>query len=334
VLVGADSQKGLLRENAKLVKALKSKTLRSTQVGLQLVPEKSVFVGHGAGNDRKRFDWKRKPRLPVASPKHTLCAGSTEACRTACLQFSGQNVSPDAVNAKHRTTIALLERPREFCRVLTEAALRFANNAKKKKLFPYIRLNVLSDVPWELVFPGLFDVVEGRERKGTEHIFYDYTKLAGRALTTPENYHITFSFSGQNMATCHRELDSGVNATVPFLHVRREDDGSLVPIGRKQRDVKVFKGTPRERYKFPLPKVWNGRNGRDLPVIDGDKNDLRPLDQPGAWVGLRYKAAAGIKDKVLLKKVGSFVVSCWEDPDSGLFIAAETPGQTNVDATA
>jgi hypothetical protein len=206
-------------------------------------------------------------------------------------------------------------------------------NATRKKLYPYIRLNVLSDIPWELFFPGLFELVPGRRRKGTDQVFYDYTKLAGRGPTTPENYHITFSYSGKNMATCHRELRQGTNVTIPFLHVRREGN-RLVPFGRRSREEKWYVGTPRESYRMSLPDVWEGPNGLGLPVIDGDKNDLRPLDEPGSWVGLRYKAAAGIQDRTLLERVGTFVVPCWEDEATGLFVASETPGQTNVDTGA
>jgi hypothetical protein len=331
--VSADIGTGLLRENAKLIKAL-SKGRGSTQVGLNLVPESSVFVGHGAGNREKRFEWKRLPRVPTR--KSTLCAGASDACKSACLQFAGQNVSPTAVNSKHRATIALLERPLEFARILVESCTRFAARAKKNKLYPYVRLNVLSDVPWELVIPGMFDLIKGRRRvqgRMRNHFFYDYTKLSGRGVEAPESYHLTFSFSGTNMAACHGELREATNVTVAFLHVRRDEmTGEVVPIGRRGREKKVRAGTPREEYKLALPKVWGGESGLGLPVMDGDKDDLRPLDKhQGAWVGLRYKAAAGITDAELLKRVGAFVVYCWEDTDTGLFVAAQTPGQINVD---
>jgi hypothetical protein len=336
VMVGADTGSGLLRENAKLIKALAKGRGRATQVGLNLVPESSVFKGHGAGNREKTFSWAKIPNVPVR--KSTLCAGASDACKSACLQFAGQNTSPTAVNSKHRTTIALLERPFEFARLLLEACKNFVNwHPRKTGLYPYIRLNVLSDIPWEIAFPGLFHEVPGVTRqvhgRKTRHIFYDYTKLVGRGHDTPENYHLTFSFSGTNMAACHRELDAGINATVAFLHVRRDEiTGKISPVGRDARQQKVRAGTPREEYKLKLPKVWNGANGLGLPVIDGDKDDLRPLDKQPAWVGLRYKAAAGITDAQLLKKVGAFVVYCWEDTETGLFVAAQTPGQINVDA--
>ena len=90
--------------------------------------------------------------------------------------------------------------------------------------------------------------------------FYDYTKVIKRAYQDkPSNYHITLSYSeadpdyAEQVLTAVRE--TGTNAAVVF------------------RDK--------------LPKTFKG-----LPVIDGDKDDLRFLDPQGVIVGLKAKGKA------------------------------------------
>ena len=101
--------------------------------------------------------------------------------------------------------------------------------------------------------------------------FYDYTKVIKRAYQDrPSNYHITLSYSeadpdyAEQVLTAVRE--TGTNAAVVF------------------RDK--------------LPKTFKG-----LPVIDGDKDDLRFLDPQGVIVGLKAKGKAK-QDK------SGFVIDC------------------------
>jgi hypothetical protein len=90
--------------------------------------------------------------------------------------------------------------------------------------------------------------------------FYDYTKIVKRAYAKlPDNYHLTLSYSeadpeyAEQVLTAVRE--TGINAAV------------------------VFRGK--------LPKTFMG-----LPVVDGDKDDLRFLDPKGVIVGLKAKGSA------------------------------------------
>ena len=87
--------------------------------------------------------------------------------------------------------------------------------------------------------------------------FYDYTKIVKRAYAKlPANYHLTLSYSEKDPEYAEQVLqavrDTGVNAAVVFRH--------------------------------KLPKTFKG-----LPVIDGDKDDLRFLDPKGVIVGLIAK---------------------------------------------
>jgi hypothetical protein len=89
--------------------------------------------------------------------------------------------------------------------------------------------------------------------------FYDYTKLPKPYLRTRDNYSITFSYSGENLAESLDALAHGVNVAVVF---------------------NTKKGAE-------LPEFWNGYR-----VIDGDMHDLRFLDARGVVVGLRAKGKA------------------------------------------
>jgi len=89
--------------------------------------------------------------------------------------------------------------------------------------------------------------------------FYDYTKIERPWLRRRANYHITFSYSGENFQDAMDCLKHGVNVSVVFM---------------------VKKGSP-------LPAMWNG-----YPVIDGDEHDARFLDPVGCVVGLRAKGPA------------------------------------------
>jgi len=83
--------------------------------------------------------------------------------------------------------------------------------------------------------------------------FYDYTKLLGRNKL-PNNYHLTFSQSEKNHVEVDKAIEQGMNVAVVF---------DQIPL----------------MYK-------------DMPVLDGDDNDLRFLDPKGHIVGLKGKGLA------------------------------------------
>lgn len=95
--------------------------------------------------------------------------------------------------------------------------------------------------------------------------FYDYTKIVKRAYAKlPSNYHLTLSYSEKDPEYAEQVIqavrDTGVNAAVVFRH--------------------------------KLPKTFKG-----LPVIDGDKDDLRFLDPKGVIVGLVAKGKKAKADR-------------------------------------
>jgi hypothetical protein len=177
-----------------------------------------------------------------------LCPFSTAECRACCLVNSGKGSMSTVIAARQRRTEQFLTKQKEYVKDLSEEIgwLHRWCKANGKKLC--VRLNATSDILWERIAPELF------EHKVQ---FYDYTKVPGRNnRQRPRNYHITFSYSGKNVAQCDEELCMGGNVSVVF-NVKKGHD---------------------------LPKQWSGWR-----VVDGDIHDLRWKDEPSTVIGLRYK---------------------------------------------
>ena len=198
-----------------------------------------------------------------------LCVGSSDACRKACLVYSGHNtIDLYNIAVKVARTEALLLQPVAFARILVEAVSRHLNSARRRGFEPFIRLNVFSDVPWELVFPDLFGMFPALR-------FYDYMKVPGRS--TPSNYDLTFSWSGVNEAFVQSELQRGRRIAAVFM----------LPGGMKERQRYTI-GPTGKTYNIQLPKTF-----LNLPVVDGDVSDVRPRNPSPCVVGLRWKLPLG-----------------------------------------
>lgn len=244
-----------------------------------------------------------------------LCAGSTEACRHSCLVFSGQNyVTNWGIYSKFQKTHVLFQDPEAFGRVLYEACLRHARNAPGKGFLGAVRLNVLSDIPWELVFPALFERLNAVQ-------FYDYTKVPGRQ--PPPNYDLTFSNSGRNLNRVRDTLAQGGRVAV-VAHIPEWRGGAAPRKKGEQREEAVH-------------RLWSSRlpasctiGGVTYSVIDGDINDVRFLDPKPSIVALRWKDPTG-KAKARapaargLSLATKFVVEIEEF--CGLMIGAVTPSE-------
>jgi hypothetical protein len=254
---------GLLTENYKIAKRIAGMD-KTVVMGLSLMPH--ALLQQVASSD-EQFSEFREDVAGLAMPRgHTLCAGSNAQCRAACLVYAGHNWMV-FYNAKLKAakTLALLAEPVAFTRMLLEACRAVE---RSRAAHHFIRLNVLSDIPWELVAPWIFEEV------GVG--FYDYTKVPGREV--PDNYDLTFSFSGTNEAASRRELARGTRIAVVFLGMR-ERGGEWTAIRGAGKRLK---------NAVPMPKEFWG-----VPVVDGDESDLRSLDPGGVVVGLRFKTPFG-----------------------------------------
>ena len=193
-----------------------------------------------------------------------MCPWSSVACRALCLgEHSGQ-----AAMHKEGETNAVLREPQgqdhyvmraraAFMRELHAGIAQAERKAKREGLALCVRLNGATDLNFVAVI------------KTYPHIqFVDYTKSPARMLAwcegkLPSNYHLTFSFAGDNHDACDKVLAAGGSVAV------------------------CFSGA--------FPATWRGHD-----VVDGDLSDLRHLDPRGVVVALSPKGAKAKREGVKL----------------------------------
>ena len=175
---------------------------------------------------------------------HEMCGGRSDECTLACLNHSGMSeVYPSILEARVAKTLDYIADFNGFCDRLERDTEKLILEAENRGLKPAERLNGTSDQP---------KLARTMARRFPRVPFYDYTKLDRPWERTMENYHLTYSYSGENLKHSMKALEHGINVAVVFR-------------GRK-------------------PATWHG-----VEVIDGDKHDLRFLDPKGVIVGLREK---------------------------------------------
>ncbi len=174
----------LLGKNYKTAKEDLDFEVAATVKGLSLLPSQSLTGKPGF----ERFS------------NINACVGASAACIAGCLVYSGHNdIDPYNAQVKAQRYKALVEKPAAFMRLLSE---NIAIHGRSRPAEPYVRLNVFSDLPWELICPELFAHHSSVQ-------FYDYTKVVNRDLSQIPNYDLTFSFSGENHALVAFELNRG-----------------------------------------------------------------------------------------------------------------------------
>ena len=202
-----------------------------------------------------------------------VCGYASAGCAAACLNTAGRGGIGLDASGLNQIQAARIQRTRFFKRdrsaFLTAMAAEIAaheRRAAKHGLRAAVRLNGTSDLPFER-FP-----VEWQGRTFANLMqafpnvrFYDYTKwpLAKRRPELAPGYHLTFSLAEDNDSRAAEALRAGVNVAAVLLVPKSGDLPATFTIG-----------------------------GETRPVIDGDRHDLRFLDQSGAIVGLRAKGRA------------------------------------------
>ena len=217
-------------------------------------------------NDIKTFGLSLSPS--TESGYGNTCASASKGCKGACLDHQGLASVFSRIREarKAKTVLFYTDRPR-FLAMLEKEIRTKIKTGKTRGHDIAFRLNVFSDIRWEKYLPA--DLLCDNSQNFR---FYDYSKHYKRVLKSDcgyirPNYHLTFSRSETNESETLNLLDAGNSAAVVFARV-------------------------------PLPKTWNG-----FPVIDGDKTDLRYLDDSilyqehlqlfgGFVVGLKLKGAS------------------------------------------
>lgn len=276
--------RNLLRGNVKQDKIPEGTTVDGREpraIGLSLAPNAIAF--HELGQTSPPGAGR-----PQGDQSRTFCAGSNAFCRAGCLVYSGhQATDPYNLAIKVGFSKALLGAPVAFAKLLHEAIRWRTTSGRKARVEYFVRLNVLSDLPWELIWPELF------ERLG-DVCFYDYTKVAGRE--PPPNYDLTFSYSGTNWRLSESELAAGRRCAVVFFADRA---------GKR------------------FPETWRGY--RVVPGDDHDIRPLDPpgvvVGLNYKTPNVEVMALRGRVPKAMAAK--SFLVPVWLE--DGEVIAAETP---------
>ena len=190
----------------------------------------------------------------TCSPHWTMCAYARIAqCEIPCLDTAGRGGMNSVKYARIRKTLMFRQYNAEFMALLVCDIEKLQRKATKKGLIPAVRLNGTTDVQWE------HQKIDGRTLLEIfpDVQFYDYSKIPNRKV--PENYHLTFSYSGisEFQPVVQKQLNSNPTTNLAV----------------------VFDGT--------LPANFLGR-----PVVNGDDSDVRFYDKPGVIVGLTAKGDA------------------------------------------
>lgn len=195
-------------------------------------------------------------KVMVDNRSYNSCPMAEQAkCIDACLYTAGRGKMSNVMAARQRKAEWFYSDRDGFMKQLYQDVTKFEAYCVKRNIKPVIRLNGTTDIRWENVW------IKG---KSIMELFpnvqwYDYTKISNRKVRHIPNYHLTWSYSGANpkyAAGLDAALQAGMSVAVVF------------------RDV----------YTKP---TWRG-----IPVVDGDKDDLRFTDPKSHIVKLYAKGAA------------------------------------------
>ena len=192
---------------------------------------------------------------------YNVCKNATKECMLGCLHASGHTAMEinsggnQIQNSRIGKTRLLIEQQDFFMRWLVTEIDSKRKSAKKKGFGFSVRLNCTSDVDWanvKLYGQNIFEIFPDVQ-------FYDYTKNVNKFINKPDNYHLTFSYTGRNWDKCKTVLSQGHNVAMVF-DVKKESD---------------------------IPAMYKG-----YKVINGDLSDYRVKDGNGIIVGLKWKRIA------------------------------------------
>jgi hypothetical protein len=214
---------------------------------------------------------------PANVSGYNVCSHSTPECRLGCLNTSGKAGIEEfshitkISDARIKKTRLFFEEKSFFMLWLIAEIMSARAKALRDGYYFSVRLNCTSDIDWTKVLvdgKSIFQIFPDVQ-------FYDYTKNANKFVEKPNNYHLTYSYTGRNAELCKALLHRGFNVAMVF-NVRNEID---------------------------LPKTYCG-----YQVINGDLTDYRINDAKGIIVGLKWKRIANrLNEKKVLNSC--FVVN-------------------------
>ena len=195
-------------------------------------------------------------KIMVDNRTFNSCPMAEQAqCIDACLYTAGRGKMSNVMAARVRKAEWFYSDRDGFMRQLMQDIAKFQTYCNKRDIKPVVRLNGTTDIRWENIKIDGYTIFELFPRVQ----FYDYTKISNRKVSHIDNYHLTWSYSGANAkyaAGLDAALQAGMSVAVVF----------------------------RSEY---TDATWRG-----VPVVDGDKDDLRFTDPQSHIVKLYAKGAA------------------------------------------
>ena len=206
-------------------------------------------------------------KVAVGGKTFNSCSMAEQAgCIDACLNTAGRagiikkGETTNTIQAARLRKAQWFYSDREgFMLQLMQDIAKHQTSCEKRGIQAVVRLNGTTDIRWELVKVQGYTIFELFPRVQ----FYDYTKIANRNTSHIENYHLTWSYSGASekyAAMMQTAVDKGMNVATVFR------------------------------------KAYNEKSWMGLPVVDGDKDDLRIKDPKGGHIVALYAKGKAKKD--------------------------------------
>lgn len=175
---------------------------------------------------------------PFTLSGKNFCSHASAGCAAACLNSSGMGKFNSVQAARLKKSHWFInDRPAFLAQLNKELRLLNLQAMKGKKIS--LRLNVLSDLPWEnLINMNEYPFIH----------FMDYTKNDKRMLRfinneLPKNYHLTFSRSESNDFVAQAISASGGNVAIVFNKLPKEFYGVKV-IDGDETDLRFLDPSP------------------------------------------------------------------------------------------
>jgi hypothetical protein len=184
-----------------------------------------------------------------------ICPKASKGCAAACLFSAGRGKFNSVIEARTNKTEFYLKDKELFIQLLAKEILTKYKTAKKTGSKVAFRLNGTSDLDFVYLLKkyAYLDIEDLQDVA----VFYDYTKIIGKAIKylSHPNYVVTFSKSEINNVEFTKALELGINTAAVFSN--------------------------------ELPETYKG-----IKVVDGDKSDITMLDYTGVILGLKAKGDA------------------------------------------
>ena len=251
------------------------------------------------------------------------CPGATSGCMAVCLADAGMMGQDQITIAQVKRHLVYHMDRDAFMATLAVGIAKVYQRAQRRGANLGIRLNVTSDIPFEKqpmkvdrwLAQYLSDYgIRGKNGKAIRPgsyknimtlmpgvFFYDYTKIVARMDLflrgrLPKNYHLVWSLA-----------ETPINRKMAIRVLRSKKTTVSVPF---------YVGPKRNPLPRTLTIVDNTRDPEHWvkrPVFDADEHDMRALDAPGTFAGLKFKipgkeGAVKLKTPVKVARAKGFVL--------------------------